>query len=509
MYLTYTDIVKLKLFADKAQLDNTRFNTIINDDLTSHSKKMMRVGDNYYRGDQDILKRKKGFYDHPRPEGGGNATYSEGIFREDKECVNRKIPVKFFRLLVKQKMEYIAGRPVVVNTSDKNNAFLKAITDIIGYRFDVMMPEVVSAASCKGVAWLHPFINEMGEFDYLVISANEIIPVYDSSYQRELLYVIRYYTYELISPGGQRNTRYKLEWWDKEKVEYWSQDINNNWALDEDCNPNPCWHWYEFNTASPDKTQALSWGRVPFVALQNNEESASDLVDIKELIDIYDLAYSDFANNLEEIQEAVWKLKGYAGESLREAMINMRMYKGVIVDGEGDVEALRADIPVEARDKFLTLTRKLIFLLGRGVDTLDENTIGDQSGAALEFVYNGLDKKADAFIRYANLALEGFFEFVTQWINLTQHKQYNYKNLTFKFNKSIIANQLQIVQMGVNSLSIRSRKTIVENHPWVEDADEELKRIEEQQENEPKLNLSDFKNANVNVNANKKPEPVV
>ena len=50
------------------------------------------------------------------------------------------------------------------------------------------------------------------------------------------------------------------------------------------------------------------FGRVPFIPFQNNSSAASDLDQVKKLIDCYDRVFSGFLNDLEDIQEVIFCL---------------------------------------------------------------------------------------------------------------------------------------------------------------------------------------------------------
>ena len=51
------------------------------------------------------------------------------------------------------------------------------------------------------------------------------------------------------------------------------------------------------------------------------------------------------------------------------------------------------DIPVEAREKMLQMTRKSIFEQGKGIDP-DPQNFGNSSGTALKYLYSLLELKA-------------------------------------------------------------------------------------------------------------------
>lgn len=140
-----------------------------------------------------------------------------------------------------------------------------------------------------------------------------------------------------------------------------------------------------------------NFGRVPFIPFFNNGFHRDDLTPIKGLIDTYDKTYSGFINDLEDIQEIIFVLSGYEGESLSEFLTQLKKYKTIKLDSEdgasGGLSTLTIDIPVEAREKMLQMTRKSIFEQGKGIDP-DPQNFGNSSGTALKYLYSLLELKA-------------------------------------------------------------------------------------------------------------------
>lgn len=140
------------------------------------------------------------------------------------------------------------------------------------------------------------------------------------------------------------------------------------------------------------------FGEVPFIPFYNNNIPTDDLVNVKPLIDAYDKVFSGFLNDLEDIQEIIFILTNYGGEDLKTFVNELKQYKAIKVETDGTgagggVEALTISIPIEAREKFLDITRKAIFEQGQGVDP-DPQKFGNTSGEALKYLYSLLELKA-------------------------------------------------------------------------------------------------------------------
>ena len=96
-----------------------------------------------------------------------------------------------------------------------------------------------------------------------------------------------------------------------------------------------------------------------------------------------------------DIQEIIFILTGYGGTDLAPFLQDLKKYKTVKLDDDGDnihsgIQTLTIDIPVEAREKLLEITRKAIFEQGQGVDPQPE-AYGNASGVALKYLYSLLE----------------------------------------------------------------------------------------------------------------------
>ena len=64
---------------------------------------------------------------------------------------------------------------------------------------------------------------------------------------------------------------------------------------------------------------------------------------------------------------------------------------------------------------------------------------------------------------------------------------YNSDLISITINKTMITNELETVQMIVQSKGILSDKTLLEHHPFVDDANQELKELEVQRKKEQQV----------------------
>lgn len=448
--------VSAKMAAETTNTDSK----ILKDLIASHNTIDMMKGVRYYFNENDIKSRKQYFW-------------RDGKKAEDDTKPNNKIPHGWHKLLVDQKVAYIFGKPVTFTGPD---TFVKKVSEVLTEDFHDYVVELGLGASNKGLEWLHPYINEDGELDFIVIPAEQGIPIYDTSKQKNLEGFIRYYP---IVVNGQKAIR--AEWWTKNDVTYYIAVNEGEYVVDDTEEMNPAPHFFYGE-------KGYGWGEVPFIEFANNQFKVSDLKFYKELIDDYDLRVSDNSNNLEELQALIYVLKGYEGQSLSEFMENLRYYKAISLDADpgAGVDTLSAELPIQSVNSHLDRLRGSIFTFGQGVDVSTDKFGSAPSGVALKFLFSLLDLKASMLERKFRKGLEWVIWFVAEYLSIKGEGQFNYKDIKFTFNKNMLMNDLEASQIAQNSAGIISERTIRANHPWVTNPEEEEKQQKKEREEKAK-----------------------
>jgi SPP1 family phage portal protein len=448
---TIADVLTQKIIDDAPKKTD-----ILKAYIEAHESKIpeYKRGVDYYLSKGDISRRYIYTYDEA-----GNKVI-------DLDATNNRLPSGWHKLLVDQKVSYLVGDPITI--ASKSEQDIEPIQETLGEEFDDVLPELVKNASNKGEEWLHPYIDEEGNLDYIVIPREEFIPIYDNTKRKNLSGGIRVYDLD--------DDTKKVELWDENTVTFYEYH-NGELVLDVSDEVNPAPHFYYGD-------KGYGWGKVPFIGFANNEERVSDLTFYKALVDAYDLMNSDVANTLEDIQSIIYVLKGYEGTSLAEFSTNVKRYKVVAVSDEqgSGVDTLRAEVPVEATEAHLNRLKEDIYTFGSGVDVSADKLGNAPSGISLKFLFSLLDMKASIAERKFSKGLERFIWFVCEYLSISGKGDFDYKDIKFIFNKSILVNELEQIQMAQMSQGIVSRSTLTKNHPWVNDPDEEEKMLEKEQD---------------------------
>ncbi|KDE26691.1 phage portal protein, SPP1 family [Bacillus safensis FO-36b] len=444
----------IKIIKDSAETsDKLPDTTILQKLIDKHAveRDQMLEGVAYYLNQADIKKRVRYYYKH-------------GVKMVDTDKPNNRISHNWHKLLVQQKVQYLLGKPITFNAEDET--FLAVVNDFIDEDFDDCMQELLKNASNKGKEWLHPFVDEEGNFDYLRIPAEEVIPIYDSTKKRSLLYAIRYYDVKNIEDEITR----KVELYTDEQIFYYVEH-NGSLIQDFEYEKNPESHFYD------KEGNGYGWGKVPLIEFKNNEEGVSDLIFYKDLIDQYNNNISNNANTFDEMQDLIYVLRNFAGQDLSEFTTNLRHYKAVEVSGDGGLEMKSAEIPMDSANSHLDRLEENIYRFGQGVNNNPDKVGNSPTNVAIKNLYSLLDLKANEAERKFRPALSAFFWFFTEYLKMTGQGEYDPTLLQMTFNRSRMTNELEQVQMSNQSTDL-SRETRIANHPWVDDVEAELKRIE-------------------------------
>ena len=448
----------MKLLAEN--VDETDLSQTIGDLIADHDPALMLVGVDYYNNDTHIKDRQIWYYE-------------DGQKKIDTEATNHRVSHNWHKILVDQKVAYLLGRPPLISAEDEQ--FAKHLNALLDETWDDQLQELAKNASNKGVEWLMPFIDGVGNFRYIIVPAEQCIPIYETDYEEELVAMLRYYP--AVVDGEQK---IRAEWWTAESVSTYIETEEGVYVLESE-------DGHFLMNGIP-----MGWGQVPFVEFPNNVDRFADLKYYKEQIDVYDIIVSDLANDLTDVQKLIFVLKGYGGQSLAEFLQNLRYYRAIQVDPDAGagVETLSADPPITAIDSALDRLEENIFLFGQGVNTKTDKFGSAPSGIALKFLYSLLDLKSNIMARRFSVAIKRFCWFVARYLEIKGVGTFDPLGVKITYNKSLLINDLELSQIATSSMGVISQETIVAHHPWVEDVQVEMDRIAEEQQ--ARVDLSGF-----------------
>lgn len=432
----------------------------------SSELKLMQLGERYYKGDHDILTRKK--------KGVGEG----GRSIEDPHLTNKQLVHTFVRKLVDQKTGYLLSKAPSIQT--KNITYAKALGDIFDKAFLRKLRNTGKNAINSGRSWIHPHYNEEGDLAFKMIPSEEGIPLWRDAAHTELDAFIRVYK-QVEYIGMTKHVITKVEYWDKTGVKRYLFNAPGRAGLIPDTATGDVTS--HFSEVTEGETELpLNWERVPFICFKYNDDEIPLIKFLQTLVDDYDEQTSDNASNLTDLPNGIFVLKEYDGADLGEFRKNLSLYRAVKTSGEGGVDTLTLDLNPEALHKHIEQLRKDIYEFGRGVDTQSDKFGGSPSGQALKFLYADLDMDANDLENEFQAALEQLLWFVDTDLANRGEGDFSDEQVDIIFNRDIAINETEATTNLKNSVGLISNKTIVSNHPLVTDANGELKQMKQEKE---------------------------
>ena len=463
---------------------------LIKNHAISHSEMVSKVtvAKRYYENKNDIL----------------FAPVKEDETENPLRNADNRISSKFHGLLVNQKASYLFSAPPLFDI--KNESANKTIAETLGDDYSKTCKDLCINAANAGMGWLHYWIDEDGKFQYAAVDTEQIIPIWTKSLKKKLLGVLR--VYQELSDDGNNYDIY--EYWNKEECQAFRKLTSDTEFSDLEEHYMFTSFIVDDNSTEESNLFKHDFGEVPFIPFANNNICSSDLDDVKPLIDVYDKVFSGFVNDLEDIQEIIFILTNYEGENLGEFLSQLKKYKTVKVENNGEsdksgLQTLSIDIPIEARKELLATTRRAIFEQGQGVDPQPDK-FGDVSGVALKYLYSLLELKAGLAETEFRCGFGDLVRAVCKYLNV------ECKTIVQNWTRTAIQNDKELADICTASVGLLSEKTLVAHHPFVEDPELEVKEIADGKNSETGINsyIRDINNKNTTTNSsNNKGDDVV
>lgn len=425
---------------------------------------------NYYENKTDITTRNDG-----KPK-----LNKEGK-KDPLRSADNRIPSNFYQLLVDQEAGYVATVfPDVDVGKDSDN---KKIIDVLGDDRALTLNALLVDSSNAGRAWLHYWIDEDGNFRYGIIQPDQVTPIYSTTLDNKLLGVLR--SYKQLDPDSGKYFTVHEYWTDKE-AEFFKTSTTNSEVIE----PYNIITSYDLSAGYETGQSNIlkhNFGRVPFIEFPKNKYRLPELNKYKGLIDAYDDIYNGFINDLDDVQTVILVLTNYGGASLKDFMNDLKKYKSIKINnaGNGDksgVDKLQIDIPVEARDDALKITRDNIFLFGQGIDPANFES-SNASGVAIKMLYSHLELKAAKTQTYFEHAINELVRAIMRYLNFSDADK---RHISQHWTRTKVEDSLTKAQIVSTVANYSSKEAVAKANPIVDDWQQELKDLaKDRQENDP------------------------
>ena len=425
----------------------------------------------YYDNEHDILSRRRTMI------GDG------GELQEVKNLPNNRIIDNQYAKMVNQKANYLLGQPFVI--TGKNTRYIELLKEIFNKRFMKILKNGGKAALNGGIAWLYPYYTDDGKFSFRLFPGYEVLAFWKDSEHTILDFAVRLYLVE-----GYEGTTLKLI----EKVEVYDLKGVHKFVLDgemlvPDVSTNNELSDIPYVSVKNDDGTVIgiNWQKIPLIPLKYNDQEIPLIKKVKTLQDGINVMLSDFENNMQEdSRNTILILTNYDGQDLGEFRRNLATFGAVKVrcDGEtkGGVETLEITVNADNYKVILEIFKKALIENAMGYDAKDDRLSGSPNQMNIRSMYSDIDLDANDMEAELQDAFEEILWFVNVHLFNTGQGDFDEEKVDIIFNRDMLMDEEAIIDGIKNSEGILSNQTLVAQHPWVEDVEDELQKIDEEKQ---------------------------
>lgn len=412
----------------------------------------MIAGQEYYKGKQDIDGKKR--------LGKGD----KGQMVKLHGLPNAIAKDNQYAKLVDQKINYFLSQPPVISCKDSEK-YATALQDFMDNRFMRTWGKVSKDAFNARIGWLYLYTDGK-ELMYKKVNSLNIIPIWRDEEHESLDAIIR--------------KRVATEWDDgkgevvsRQYIEFYTDQGVTVYEVKDD-------RWTEVSTQaymSTESGEMYNWGgKIPFVYWKYTSEEITLLSRVKTLQDLINLITSIFGDRmLEDSRNTVLVIKNYSGDNPDDIRYDINQTGIIQVQDDGAVDALDIEINAENFETYLRILKEKLIENGRGFDAKSDKLGNSPNQLNIKSAYSDIELDANGMELEYQASFEHF-----QWFF---KKVYGYADnllASIEFKRNIMVNEESTVQMINSSGMLLSKRTLIEKHPFVDDAEEELARIEDE-----------------------------
>lgn len=411
-----------KIIFSKCKIES-KLRSLIEADISSVKKKRARKAEKYYEAEHDILAYRI-FYIN-----------DNGDLIEDTNRSNIKISHAFYTEQIDQEAEHMLSKfDIKSKNPDLNNELKKYFNG----KFKSELYNLVEETPKIGFSYMYSQLGQDFRTHFKFASGLGVFEVKKED-SDEIEYMVYYYI-DKIEKNGEKIIK-RIEVSDKEQIFYYVLSENELTAdTKEKINPRPHKVWSEINEAGEKKMYGEGFGYLPFFRLDNNKKQFSNLKPIKELIDDYDLMSCGLSNNLQDIAEGIYVVKGFEGSGLDEIQKNLKTKKIIGVGSGGDVDIKTINIPYDARKTKLELDEKNIYRFGMAFNSAQVGD-GNITNIVIKSRYTLLELKCNKLAIRLRAFLEDIVQVVLNEINAKNKTNYSLLDVEICLDREIPSNE--------------------------------------------------------------------
>ena len=215
-------------------------------------------------------------------------------------------------------------------------------------------------------------------------------------------------------------------------------------------------------------------GTLSLIPFTNNCEGCGDFEPVTGLVDAYNLLLSGAMDDMQSVANAFLALYGMQGttqEDINEANRN----RILSLSEGGRAEFVVKNLNHEALSQLEHNLRRSILQLSMTPDLSDESFAGNASGVALQYKLWGIEQIRAAKERSFTEGLHRLLTAFTAGLAVLG-TPVDLSSAQITFYKNLPENRKEQVELLLSLSDLLSKRTLLEQLPWVKDADAELER---------------------------------
>ena len=417
------------------------------------------AGELYYHGEQDILKKKR------------TAIGPNGDLVEVDNLPNNRIVDNQYAKMVDQKANYLLGKPFSIET--KSTLYSDLLNEIFDNNFRRKLRNVGVDSLNGAIGWLFFGYDEQGRPSFQRIPQWQMLPFWADDDHTVLDCALRLYTQEVWEGTTRKGV---------DRVEIFKTDgiwryIYHNGSLTPDTELGEHDNYFWMGNAE------YNWRRIPLVPFKYNAHEITLLHRVKGLQDGINRILSAWEDNMEEdSRNTILVLTEYDGQDLGEFRRNLSQYGAVKVRADGGITTLQIEVNAENYQSILKTFKDKLIENARGFDAKDDRMGNNPNQMNIQSMYADIDLDANGMETEYQAAMEELIWFVNQYLIQTGQGDFTNEAVAITFNRDVLVNESEAITDCQQSMGVISRETIVGQHPWVTDVEEEMARIKAEEQ---------------------------
>lgn len=232
-----------------------------------------------------------------------------------------------------------------------------------------------------------------------------------------------------------------------------------------------------------------SMGCIPIIMYQNNKDCIGDYEQQISLMDAYNTLMSDRINDKEQFLNSLLVLYGARladdavdADNVTEVSKALKVLKdnGFLELPEGaKAEYIARTLDENGVEVLRKAIKEDIYTFSHVPNMTDANFVGNSSGVAMEYKLLSLENITSTKERYYTKGLKKRIELYCNYLNLLNISA-NPSAIMPTFKRNLPKNILELSQIIANLKGFVSRKTLVQQLPFVEDPEGEIDAVDEE-----------------------------